>query len=81
MEGGGGWRCGAVTKNFSNLGQNRGAGKVEGRCERGGCTRERKISFLILKGSLQREKKGDLGLQQEGLKLDQERDFPLKGKR
>lgn len=35
---------------------------------------------MILKGSLHRRKKGDLGLQPEGLKLDQEKDFPLSGK-
>lgn len=38
-----------------------GAGEVEGRCERGGRKRERKISFMILKGVVSQRNDGREG--------------------
>lgn len=58
---------------IEGLGRWRGAARDEAANARG-------RFFMILKGSLHRRKKGDLGLQPEGLKLDQEKDFPLSGK-
>lgn len=68
---------GAATKNFSKPGQLLGAGKVEGRYERGGSREEDLIYDLKWSCLIEKRWKGDLDLQQEGLRLDVERDFPL----
>lgn len=70
---------GGSYQELLQTGQVLGVGKVEGHLERGGGKHERKISFPFMeKGCclIQKRRKGDLVMQQEGLRLDMERDFP-----